>query len=475
MRFSILIIMSLLFCKVEAQNNTNKQNKGFHLEVTIPAQQNKTLYLGQYWKNKTYAIDSVKLSDKGKGTFSIAENLSQGQYFLHIKPSFQADFLIGDEQRDIKMYLDENTLSENKVTGSKDTGLLWEYLAKTDEYGAKINSLRSDITDSTLTESKRTELSAQIRELEVNQKDFETKFKKKNAQNWAGKLIRGLEPVILPYPKPQNQQEVAENKRYGKTYFFDNIDLADPRFWNTNYFDSYIDSYMKDWVDPIPDSLATAASRLVAKTKGNSVCFKEMLSKLFNKAIASKRMGDENIWARLFENYIQDKDITWIDAKQMGEIKSMYENIKNNRIGMTALNIPLKTIDGDSINTAEIVSDYIVLYFYDLNCGHCATETPKLHNELYEKYKDKGLEIIAINVGSNKIDWEDYIQKQNLTDWINAADMDYKSQYWLNYDLSGIPMTYLLDKNKKIIAKKIDTKQINTLLEYYIENNNGAY
>jgi RNA polymerase-binding transcription factor DksA/peroxiredoxin len=126
---------------------------------------------------------------------------------------------------------------------------------------------------------------------------------------------------------------------------------------------------------------------------------------------------------------------------------------------MTAINIPLKTTKGDSINTSEIASDYTVLYFYDLNCGHCATETPRLHNELYEKYKNKGLKIVAINIGSDKEEWIEYIQKQNLTDWINAADMDYKSQYWLNYDLSGIPMTYLLDKDKKIIAKKTVVKK----------------
>ncbi len=330
------------------------------------------------------------------------------------------------------------------------------------------------MTDSTLTEDKRSELSTQIKNLIEKRKDFSINFNKENKHNWAGKLVKGLEPVALPYPNPQNKQEIDANRKYGQIHFFDNVDLTDPRFWNTNYFDSYIDTYMKEWVEFIPDSLASAASSLVAKTKENDVCFKEMLSKLFNQSMTSKKMGDENIWARLFEDYVVDKNISWIDAKQMVEIKSMYENIKNNRIGMTAINIPLKTTEGDSINTSEIVSDYIVLYFYDLNCGHCTTETPRLHNELYEKYKDKGLKIIAINIGSDKKEWVEYIQKHNLTDWINAADMDYKSQYWLNYDLSGIPMTYLLDKDKKIIAKKIDTKQIDTLLEYYIKDKNGT-
>lgn len=83
--------------------------------MTIPTQKNNILYLGQYWKDKTYAIDSVKLSDEGKGVFSIADGLQQGQYFLHIKLAFQADFLIGDEQHNIKMQLSEYASTETKL------------------------------------------------------------------------------------------------------------------------------------------------------------------------------------------------------------------------------------------------------------------------------------------------------------------------------------------------------------------------
>ena len=81
MRFNIYLLMSLLFIfEMEAQNNTNKTNgEGFKLEVSIPTQKNKLLYLGQYWKDKTYAIDSVLLSDEGKGIFSRSEEYPEGQ------------------------------------------------------------------------------------------------------------------------------------------------------------------------------------------------------------------------------------------------------------------------------------------------------------------------------------------------------------------------------------------------------------
>jgi len=473
MRFNIFLIMSLLFFfEVEAQNNMTLPKTGFHLEVTIPTQKNQVLYLGQYWKDKSYAIDSVLLSGEGKGSFNNTERLPEGQYFLHIKPSFQADFLVGSNEQDIMMYLNEHAFSENKVTGSIDTELLWEYLAKIENFNKEITSLEISYTDTTSSEGKRTQLLQEIKQWEDKRNEFEAVFKKENKNTWAGKLITGLNPVELPYPQPKDQQEFLKNKKYGKEHYFDNIDLTDPRFWRTNYLNSRIDIYMKEWIDPTPDSLAVAASRLVAKTKSNDFCFKEMLSKLFNESSSSHRMGDENIWARLYEDYIKDNNISWINESQYTQLNSKYDLIRNNRIGMTAKDMMLQTIDSTQINTNKLLSEYLLLYFYDTGCGHCEIETPKLHSE-YNSLKARGLEIVAIYIGSDKEEWKKFVDRHKLTDWINAADLDYKSQHWLNYDLSGVPMIYLLDKNKEIIAKAISKEQITTILDFYSEDKNG--
>src|SRR5690606_24455310 len=107
-------------------------------------------------------------------------------------------------------------------------------------------------------------------------------------------------------------------------------------------------------------------------------CFKEMLSKLTNESLKSLRMGDENIWARLAEDYIFDKDVVWIDSAQNSELRKQYELIKNNRVGMKAHNLILQTLEGDIINTNDIDAEYLLLYFSNPRCGHCQTATPEL-------------------------------------------------------------------------------------------------
>lgn len=455
----------LLFCKLEAQTDTNNNNKQFQLEVNIPTQKGKKIYLGQYWKSGTYAIDSTFISEKGKANFSSSEKKSEGQYFLYIKPDYQVDFLIGDEQNNIKLELNENDIYANKVSGSKDTQLLWTYLQITYE----TEKIREKVQKEGISKKEKQSKEKQLENIEKRFNAYKETVSKESGNKWGAIYLKGLESITLPYPEPKNQEEYNKNKVYGKQHYFDNINLTDPRFWRTNYMESHVDIYMQQWVDPVPDSLAAAASRLVEKTKGNEICFEQMLSKLTNESIKSTQLGHENIWARLYEDYIKDNNISWIDSTQYIELAKMYEKIKLNRVGMKAQNLLFKTFDGDSINTNNIDSKYTILYFYSPDCSYCLTETPKLHDELYAKYKDKGLKIVAINIGSNKNEWANFINNNKLTGWINCADFNFKSKYWMYYDVSGTPAVYVLNENKEIVAKKLNLENLKKLFNYLIQ------
>lgn len=472
MKYKILILLSLLlFCKAEAQNiDTNAAGKAFNLEVNIPTQKGNMIYLGQYWKEATYAIDSAFLSLDGKAVFSSPQKKEEGQYFLYVKPSFQLDLLLDKDQSNIHLYVDEKDFANSTVSGSKDTDLLWKYLSEIQKYDREVDEITNELSDSTINKEKRSELETRMKQVEQKKENYTQASIKEHGQEWFGAFIKGLEPITLPHPQPKNEKEYIENKEYGKAHYFDNINLTDSRFWRTNYFITHINTYMRQWVDQIPDSLATAASRLVARTKGNEFCFKEMLSMLTNEALKSSIMGDENIWARLYEDYIVHKNIAWIDSAQHSELARMYELIKNNRVGMRAPNMTLQTIDGKTINTDDIKAEYILLYFYDPDCTHCKVETPKIHNELYAKYKDKGLEIVAINIGNSKEEWENFVNNNKLTDWVNCSDFNHKSNYWMNYDVSGIPATFVLDKDKIIVAKRIGEQNLEKFFGYQLRN-----
>ena len=92
------------------------------------------------------------------------------------------------------------------------------------------------------------------------------------------------------------------------------------------------------------------------------------------------------------------------------------------------------------------------------------------------KWKAAGLKIFAVakETDGNKKDWLRFINEQHLTDWTNvyyskAADKERIEAsipgYSQLYDVLTFPTLYLLDKDKRIIAKKLTYQQIDEVLQ----------
>jgi hypothetical protein len=105
--------------------------------------------------------------------------------------------------------------------------------------------------------------------------------------------------------------------------------------------------------------------------------------------------------------------------------------------------------------------------------------------ELYNDYlKPNGIEIFGVEGELEDKEWKKYQAEQNLP-WLNVSDnpeLNTNPQKYilelkltdlnsLNFrhifDLYSYPVVYILDKDKKIIAKKLGADQIKDFLEKY--------
>jgi len=86
-------------------------------------------------------------------------------------------------------------------------------------------------------------------------------------------------------------------------------------------------------------------------------------------------------------------------------------------------------------------------------------------NELYKEQNTKSLEVFAISVDTTKSDWINFIKKNNLN-WINVfAENGWGSKAASDYYLYATPSMFLLDKEKKIIAKPTTFEEVRTYLQ----------
>ena len=82
------------------------------------------------------------------------------------------------------------------------------------------------------------------------------------------------------------------------------------------------------------------------------------------------------------------------------------------------------------------------------------------------------IKTFAVATEFDKSEWKKFINTKKIGDWINVADINHDeegnpvaSSDWRDkYDIYSTPVLYLLDKDKKIIAKRISYKQITEII-----------
>ena len=130
----------------------------------------------------------------------------------------------------------------------------------------------------------------------------------------------------------------------------------------------------------------------------------------------------------------------------------------------------------------DVEAKFTAVLIWESTCGHCKKELPK-YKELYKEWHPKGLEIYAIGNDFEPEPWQEFVEEQEYTDWINVSDnplinaQDSAStliyggvttlkslNFRTTFDVFATPKVFLLDKNKKIIGKQIGAEQMGDIL-----------
>ncbi len=122
------------------------------------------------------------------------------------------------------------------------------------------------------------------------------------------------------------------------------------------------------------------------------------------------------------------------------------------KVGEVAPDISLPNPDGKTMKLSDLRGKVVLLDFWASWCGPCRRENPNVV-KVYNKYKQAGFDVFSVSLDkpNGKTRWVDAIQKDKLT-WPNhVSDL----QFWNSapartYGVSGIPKTFLIDKDGKI-------------------------
>lgn len=143
-----------------------------------------------------------------------------------------------------------------------------------------------------------------------------------------------------------------------------------------------------------------------------------------------------------------------------------YNSIKRTSPGGIAPEFSLKTPEGADISLSSTKGKYVLLDFWASWCKPCRASYPHL-KKVYEKYKDKGFEVLAISTDTDHDAWKKAI-KEDETVWLQVVDTFSKPRMPADistlYAIPYLPTTFLLDKEGVILAKNLSEQELDAKL-----------
>jgi thiol-disulfide isomerase/thioredoxin len=281
-------------------------------------------------------------------------------------------------------------------------------------------------------------------------------------------LIRANRDIPIPeFPDVSGEEEQKKRFEFYRTHYFDNFDMNDPRAIRSGVMHNKIDYFTQKLSYPYPDSQNVAIDQVLARMDNNPEAFQYYLVHFLNEAAKSKRMGMDAVYVHLV--YATGK-ATWTEEEQLKKLISQADATRPLLIGKVAPNVTFYTEDNQPVSIHSIPYDYTVLFFWDPECGHCKTQIPYVIN-FYNAWKDRGVQVFGIctKTGEDISSCWSTLKERGMDIWLNAADQYMRSRYKLIYDIKTTPQIFILDKDKKILAKKIGGEDLNTVMEEIIK------
>jgi len=441
----------------------NAAPKKHLVKFTIHGFSNTICYLGGHYGDHDYIYDTAKVDAKGNFEFTGDKELDGGVYFLISASKKKLFEFIIDKEQKFAMEADTVDYSKTmKVVGSPENALFYEYQRYAITMHDKVDALSKEVKEGLDKEGAKVKLDT----LNEQGRRYRLDFIKKHADMFMSKVLNMVEePVVPPAPiLPNGRKDSSFAFRYYKAHYFDNIDFSDPRIIHTPVFFPKIKEYLTRLTVPDPDSVISAADFLIQKAGSNKDMFRFLVQYIIYTYENSEIMGMDAVFVHMAEKYYTPELATLVSASQLERVKERAEQLKPILIGNRA--IPIVLPDSNNVMQAldSVKAEYTVLYFWDYDCSHCQKETPKLIR-WYDSVKAEGIQVYAVQTNSATDKWKSYIRAHKL-DWINVMDIYHTSNFRHEYDVVTTPMIYLLDGNKIIMAKKIDTDNLNKVLRH---------
>jgi thiol-disulfide isomerase/thioredoxin len=437
-------ILVLLFLSISTISIS--QTKGYTIKLKIKPLKNQPVYLGYHYGDNQYVVDTAMLDKNSEAVFKKNHTLPQGMYLIVLPTMKYFNFILSKNQN-INIENDTANLYLNlKIENDEENQYFAEY--------QKLLYLNQQSNEVYREKSKLYPDSAKFynQKIEKNKNNLLVQKKdwiEKHPEWLFSKILKAILPVDFTFDAQK---------------YFQNVDFSDERLLFspafTNKLDEFFTSLPSLTVENI-DSLYKAIDYILMQSMKKSSVYEEITKYLIGQFDLSGTYPNPDAFWYISDKYFLNGLCPWINDAFKTKLSKYNEKIKSICIGSTFPNLYLSDIQNKKIKLTDTKSDFTLLIFWNPECDHCVDYMKKL-KIVYQAYQRQQFEVVAILTGNNVELWKNEITNYP---WIHLYDPKLTNDFIEDLFLFNTPQLFLLDKDKKIIAKDILTEELNDLMK----------
>ena len=451
---------------------------GYEITVTLKPYKDQYIYLGHYF-GKTYPIiDSVKVDQQSRGVFKGKQPLQGGIYLIGFPNKSGFFEILVDKQQQFSVTADSATLPNGiTYTNSPDNELFARYQRMVSEKGMRINSLR-EVLKTVPTRADSTRLIDSLNTLDVDLRTSRDRLIEEHSGTFLASLLQAMREPVLPteLQQPANREDSIKAFRYYRDHFWDGVNFWDGRLAYTTFFEDKLDRYFNQLVTPHPDSVNKEMDYMLGFASINPEMQRFLLLRFINRYYSQRYMWEDAVFVHLYEKYFSSKTYPWLSEQGKKTITDRAYSLMANILGTPATDIELPDSTGRTVSLFALQKQYTLVVFWDPTCGHCKETLPKIDSVYAARWKQDGVGIYAVakETEGTRADWLRFIAEKKIGHWSHVyyskeAEKNRVEKnvpgYSQLYDVQSFPTLYLLDKDKRIVAKKLSYEQMDEIIQ----------
>jgi thiol-disulfide isomerase/thioredoxin len=463
MRIGFLSLILLLSLNGIAQ-------PGYQIRMKVSGLRDTTAYLGYYYGESTFIKDTARINHAGEFTFDGKQTLPQGVYFLVLNKTRVFEFVVSQDQHFLLETSTSDYVKNMKVTGDVDNKLFFENMVFNMERHKEAEPFIKVLQDSSLNENQKKDAREAFTKINDKVLAYQDRIIKEHPTTLTARLFKANKPIQIPDPpvKPDGSIDSLFQLKWYREHFFDNFDLADDALIRLPrpIYQEKVNEYLDKLFAPQADTLKQALTKVINKAKKNQETYKYAVWINVLKFQNPEIMGLDAVFVHLYDTYFAKGDMNfWANDQLRKNLKDHADRLRKSLIGMKGPNLIMQDANLQPRELYNIKNKYTIIYIFDPDCGSCKKETPKLV-DFYSK-KKWDVEVFAVSADTSMAKMRDYIKEMGMK-WITVnGPRTYVGPYQDLYDANSTPTIYVLDRQKKIIGKKIPAEKLDDFLTQY--------